>query len=750
MFQRIAILITLALVLVSKPLSAQGIFEPVAFANNAISTGQAELLSPIQILLRSGTTVPGTLVIDVSPLRIANTASNIQVTFVGGFSLSAAVTVQAEEGRVRVPITGTVTSGSIRVEGIRVVLAGTNVTSVTARLSWEGLNFVHPTNSVVAINSVKTGLLADPITDRFVISSGIVVDNTASIVAREGFESAFTDSTRFGQTTATQIRFRISDMPSGLTMRFPAAVNAGETSAGLTTLEGADVLLPRTDGGMEVTYRFTSAATSSVTLETFNISFTVAVQGALGTRQPTIEVSLAPIGAATTLPLTTIPLFAEENLTVLEGSSRIVSKILYWTGIDGARENRVFLANPSTAVANLTLDVFNAAGQLIAGSNITNPAQLSLAANQSADRTLTGLFGSSAAGIATFRVRSTSADVLGLATMSSTGLMESVPLLSQAIPSFTTAVSNEGTRIHIFNPASAAATGTLLLKDASGATASSRILTVGPMASVTHTLPDLFAADINGYVVGTFDQSIIVFKTFGPATSLNADAVRAPVSAATMYVPYFASGSGYVSEVNIINRSDDTVTILAERRDPAGNSVSPSSLITLPPSTQVKADVSNIFPLPAGLVTGYIRLVMPLSQRGPFVSYPSVQGEVRLFTPDSSASTLIPLSAYPLQDGYILASGSAPGSYQGIVLVNPSDTPATAALQVLDSLGSVTQTASVTLNPGQEVARVVTELFSASIPEGSLIRVTGSTPLVVTSITGTHSLDQLRSSPSLR
>ncbi len=750
MFYRVAILISLALVLDSKSGSAQGIFEPIAFSTTATSTGYAELLSPIQLLLRSGTSVPATLVIDVSPLRIANSASNIQVTFVGAFSLSGAVTVQAEEGRVRVPITGTVTFGSIRVEGIRVALAGTGATSVTGRLSWEGLNYVHPTNSVIAINSLKTGLAADPIVDRFVISNGVVHDNTASIVTREGFASAFTDSTQFGQTTATRVRIRISDMPSGLIMRFPASVTAGETSASLATLEGAEVVLPRTDGGKEVTYRFTSASTSSVTLETFTIAFTVAVQGTLGTSQPTIEVSLAPIGSAAALPLTTIPQYAEENLTVLEGSSRTISKTLYWTGIDGSLQNRVFLANPSSSVTNLTLDVFNAAGQLIAGSNITNPVQLSLSANQSTDRTLTGLFGSSAAGMATLRVRSTNADLLGLATTSSTGLAESVPLVSQAIPGFTAAVSNEGTRIHIFNPASGAATGTLVLRDANGAVVSTRIVTVGSMASVTRTLPDLFAADINGYVSGTFDQTVIVFKTFGPSASLNAAAVGAPVSAATMFVPYFASGGGYVSEVNIINRSDETVTIIAERRDPAGNSVSPSALITLPVSAQVKANVSDIFALPAGLVTGYIRLVMPIFQRGPFVSYPSIQGEVRISTPDSGASTLIPLSAYPLQDGYILASGSASGTYQGIVLVNPGDVAATAALQVLDSSGSVTHTASVPLTPGQEVARIVSDLFSGSVPEGSLIRVTGTAPLVVTSITGTNGLTELRSSPALR
>src|SRR5206468_11841406 len=114
---------------------------------------------------------------------------------------------------VRIPVSGDASAGSIRVEGIRVSVAGSGITSLNARLSWEGpatgsepLNIFSSGTSAPVINAVQSGLTADPITDRFVIFNGRVYDDTSTISLSEGYAAAFSNSTDFGQTVSTRVR----------------------------------------------------------------------------------------------------------------------------------------------------------------------------------------------------------------------------------------------------------------------------------------------------------------------------------------------------------------------------------------------------------------------------------------------------------------------------------------------------------------------------------------------------------------
>ena len=177
--------------------------------------------------------------IDVSPLKVTNAnASDIQITASGNLT-SGAVTIEGQEGRVRVAINAGGTNGSLRIDGIRVSFAGANATSLTARLSWAGLNVLSTANSVPVVDRVESGLAVDAMTDRFLIFNNQVFDNTAAIVLREGFNNAFLSGTQFGQNTSTHLRVRVTDLPAGLRMQFPATITSNDSGGTLTTLEGA-------------------------------------------------------------------------------------------------------------------------------------------------------------------------------------------------------------------------------------------------------------------------------------------------------------------------------------------------------------------------------------------------------------------------------------------------------------------------------------------------------------------------------
>ncbi len=151
----------------------------------------------------------------------------------------------------------------------------------------------------------------------------------------------------------------------------------------------------------------------------------------------------------------------------------------------------------------------------------------------------------------------------------------------------------------------------------------------------------------------------------------------------------------------------------------------------------------------SSFATGYVRIQVPQGGFGPFISYPAITGYERLRS-GQAASTVIPFAIYPMTDSAVLNSGTSTGMYQGVALLNPSSATATVTLQALSNTGSLLGTATVNLAAGQISSKQISEYFSVSIPEGSVIRVSSSVPIVTTSITGSMSGDTLRSTPGLK
>jgi hypothetical protein len=134
---------------------------------------------------------------------------------------------------------------------------------------------------------------------------------------------------------------------------------------------------------------------------------------------------------------------------------------------------------------------------------------------------------------------------------------------------------------------------------------------------------------------------------------------------------------------------------------------------------------------------------------GFFPYFPLISGHAQIRSVQGG-STVIPLSAFPLSDQYILGSGTAASEFQGLTLINPSATAASVTLQAMNGGGTVTASTAVTLNGGQVISRLVTEFFTGGLPPQSVIRITSSSPLVVTAVTGSTTLDILRSLPVLK
>lgn len=752
MMLRMAVFISAFLFALPSQLGAQAVFEAFGFPKSATATGHTEVLGSVHVLLRLGSAYADTLVVDVSPLRITNrSASDIQITTSGNMT-TGAVTIEAEEGRVLVPLNAGGNNGFVRVDGIRVAIAGRNLSSITARLSWGSRqNVFSPRDSVVVVDQVRSGLIADLMTDRFTVVNNAVVDNSATITVREGYEGAFVSAPDFGQNTPTQIRIRITEFPTGLRMRFPATVDAKESGATLTTVEGALVDLPRSDGATEVTYKFNGTSTSAGTRESFDIPFTVSVPETVANLQPTIDVSLAPIGVAVpsdAFPSTDIPRFAEENLLVLEGTSRIFTRTSFWTGIETSADNRLSVFNSSSASSRIALSAFDSAGRLLVGSNITNPVSLVLSAHQSSDQNLMEIFGTGATSIATVRVQSVSSEVVAIGTISGSGFSESVPLLDRAIANFMLPLTADDTRLHIVNAGSVPVSGVLTMRTPQGAVVATKTVSLDPLASTSPLLKEFFGNQGQGQITGSFTGSVIVSASFGGPGSLNVISAQPPAGTSSLYLPFFAAGSGYETDLHLFNSSDQTVTLRAELVDNRGPAAKIERPITLGPAEVVATTISQLFQLQT-LTAGYLRIQVPQFAKGFFTFYPGITGHARIRSAQGG-STTIPVSTDSLAGSSILTAGTTAGQFQGIALVNPGTSNATVTLEALNPSGTVVSIATVSLASGQITSKQVTEYFSVSIPARSVIRVSSSAPIVATSITGSLSGDVLRAVPALR
>jgi hypothetical protein len=729
-------------------LAAQGIYEGFAVPRTVTATGRTEVAGSIIVSLRFGVTMSGTLAIDMSPLQITN-ASATDIYVESALIGVGATTIDTEKSLVRIPVLAGAASGSIRIDGIRVSVAGTGISSFNARLSWEdSLNRFTAGTDLVVINAVQTGLAADPITDRFIIHGGQIQDNTSTITLREGYAGAFSSPPGFGQTTGTRIRIRVTDFPENLRMIFPSAVTAVESASTLTTVEGGGVTLPRTGGNTEVTYIFSGAPDSDSLVESFNIQFTVALTGAVGSTQPTLEVSLAPIGAAvpnSVLPSTDIPRYAREDIVVQEGSSRIITKVLYWTGATGDA-NRLTILNPSSSAANLTIDALNSSGAVVNGTGSSGPVKISLSANQAHVRTLSELFGA-ADGITSVRIQSTNSSALAIAHVSGQGVAETVPFLTRAVSSAIVPVANEGAQLRLLNPNSSAASGTLALRAEDGRTLGATSVQLGPLASISVSLATAFANPGRGYVQASFSAPVILFETFGESGATNTFGIQPPASAGSLFVPFFAAGNGFDADINLVNVSDETVTLTARLFDGSGSPAGDAVPILIRPEEQVAAPLKQIFS--GAPAAGYARFEVPQMFKAFFSFYPAIVGHVRIRSAQGG-STVIPLSAHPLQDSYILGSGTLSSEFQGIALVNPGTLPVSVTLQAMNPSGTVLGSANIALGAGEMSARLTNQFFGAGIPADSVIRITATAPVVSSSIIGSNGLDVLRALPVLR
>src|SRR5262249_300273 len=255
--------------------------------------------------------------------------------------------------------------------------------------------------------------------------------------------------------------------------------------------------------------------------------------------QPTIHVTLAPIGAA--LPgavLTpTIPRYAEDEVLVAPASSQTPRKILYWTGLNPSLQNQIEVTNPASQSSKLTIAAFDSKGNAISGTGVTSPITIPLLPNQSLVSSISNLFGT-AAGISSIRIQSTTPDLLAAAFITGNGVNQAVPFVSLPVTSLIFPIVTDGAQFYIMNTTVAPITGTLPLLTAEGDPVSASAISLPPLGSTVLPVP-AGRAPQSGYASAVFSDSVIAYESFGKG---NLEPIQPPAAQPSIFAPFIAGG----------------------------------------------------------------------------------------------------------------------------------------------------------------------------------------------------------------
>ncbi len=279
------------------------------------------------------TSVAGTITISYG-VPISCPATVVEVTGTGGLSTAALATLNNLAGTLAVSVpAGGVASDYIRIAGVRLAVAGTALTSVSATISSTGNAILAGQTSIAVINSIVRGIASLSGVAGEIASTTGVVTTSPIVGAREGYLNAF-DWNLNGNTTSVMVRFHVDQAPpAGVTVTFPAQALASPSWGGTSVWQtanssGNNLNTPVNISGsnLDVYYQAIPGiedgytGTDPTSVETLSVPIGITVSSSALPLSPvtvSYTASLAPIGPAFDLGgviLAPVPRYAAEEV----------------------------------------------------------------------------------------------------------------------------------------------------------------------------------------------------------------------------------------------------------------------------------------------------------------------------------------------------------------------------------------------------------------------------------------------------
>ena len=730
LFLRVFCLLVISCMVLTPTLRAQ-VFQVSSTAVTVIDTALTALAGGLGFPLTSGTTGTGSIFVTYNGVAISNNGSSgITVTGTGDLAAAALADVDQSGGKIAISVPEGGTAGDqINLHGVRLDIANSSVSSVSADISSSqgaGFLFAAGSNSVPVIRDVRQGLKVEATSDTlFGFQGTVLIKDAFNFQLSEGYAAAFSDAVgTLGQTVATRIKIEVKGLPEGSTLTFPNSVTDSDTGATLTALSGSELTLPTTQGDATITYVFAGGASSLSEIDTFVIKYSLDV--AIAPPEPAVvslQATLSPFQEPD-IPRFQARLVPSEEELPLPEFDLFVPVLLGGGPLSG-----IAWTNPTDLELEVQLEALTPSGDSVGGSEIVNPTSLTLPALAQRAVVLEEVFGSgiSAVKIGTIRARTRRSKPVSLFFMGDDNgtVLEGAtagqdPLKNFLLPNVAQDGPSPFTFVYLYNPATSSLEVELTLYDDAGTSVASETVVVPAGGTFSQDVADLMGVDprliSGGYIRGTATANVVAFESFGNAQSLNVLGAQDPTLRLETYrIPHFAVGSGFETELNLINADPSRTAVMQVAAfDDAGMPLGMGPVpVVLEPGEQALLSIGSALGLSSQpLVVGSLRIDVEKVFSGPFGIVPFVTGSVRFKTDHTSAS--LPLFSPSRTTALYPHVAQTSGFFTGIAVLNPEPVPVEVTVEVFDEEGVLVGSSTLTLAEGARKVALLKELVPAS------------------------------------
>ena len=509
------------------------------------------------------------------------------------------------------------------------------------------------------------------------------------------------------------------------------------------------------------TVTLTGTNLSGVTAVKFSNNLPAASFSILSSTQMTARV---PVGALTG-PIT---LSASSCTDLLTNPFGITQTALYFPrlvttdgsgkGLDDSEYTGIGLANLDNSKGYVALTAFDKSGSQIIGTNIINPAALTLEAGAQLPIVDFQVFGAGLPArkpVGWMKVESSIRKLVGffLAFNGSLSVQDGADCSSGTLTSFILPeIENSGfTQIHVANPdpsASSLITFSLIKSDGTQrAAAVSR--SVNGNGAVAELFTDLFPGVTpvgSDYIRVSSSSGVVPFEYLG-RTGLYVEGLNgqdATGGATTLYCPQYVVGPVYRTTLSVVNLDSFAAgTVTFRLISDKGTQLGATQQVPIGARGKIYITDQKFFLDPGNTTTqGYLEI----SSSGPKLAGSVVFGDPGRTT----FSSALPLVS-TLRTSMIFSQVASNTVYStGMAVLNPNTSPANATLDVFDRNGMLLRTRSLVIGSGQRISQELTQYFpdlSGQDISSGYIRLTVDKGVASFAIFYTHNLTLLSAIP---
>ncbi len=426
----------------------------------------------------------------------------------------------------------------------------------------------------------------------------------------------------------------------------------------------------------------------------------------------------------------------------------------------GAEYTGFALANLGVTQANVRFTAYDANGNLVQGSDITNPGIKIIADGSQAPAISTEIFGAGLekkTSTGWIRMDSSVGTVAGffLVFDPALNILDGVEATPDARKSFVLPeVEDSGfTEIHIANPGVKPASVMLELIGPDGRPAASVSRQIDANGALSSFTSSIFApATVVGgasYLRLTSDSPVTAMEMFGRTgkylAAINGEDPEG--GGTTLYCPQYATGGVWSTALSVVNLEARSGQLTFELFSDDGSPLAPAKIMTIAAGGKVYINQNNFFLDPAGkLVQGYIRI----TSSGPRVCGSATFGDPARAQFGSTLPLVVSLKRVSIF-GHLASNADY---FTGLAILNPGKNQAAVRIQVFDRAGRmIGDIQNMAFAPGQRRSRLLTEYFP-DLKErdftSGYFKITSDQGMACFALFGTNNLSALSAIPPQR